>query len=179
VNRGTWLVAVAVAAAAAFALVTLPRTPPPLGRGSPAPDFSLSRLEDGTPLSLDALRGRAVLLNFWATWCKPCEEEMPAMARLYRALQPQGLELVAISVDQGREEVARFQERLALPFPILLDPEKRAARAYQTFRFPETFLIDREGVILERYIGPKDWDAPAYVERLQRLLGGPTAGALR
>jgi peroxiredoxin len=179
VSRGTWLVALAVAAAAAFALVTLPRTPPPLGRGSEAPAWSLPRLEGGDPLSLDSLRGRVVLLNFWATWCKPCEEEMPAMARLHRALGPRGLELVAVSVDDGRQEVVDFQERLALPFPILLDPEKRAARSYQTFRFPETFLIDREGVIVERYVGPKDWDAPAYVERLQRLLDGPAAGALR
>jgi peroxiredoxin len=104
---------------------------------------------------------------------------MPAMARLHGALEPQGLALVAVSVDDGRDEVARFQERLALPFPILLDPEKRVSRDYQTFRFPETFLIDREGVIVERYIGPKDWDAPAYLERLQRLLAEPAAGALR
>ena len=171
--------ALGVAVAAAFALVTLPRTPPPLGRGSEAPDFSLPRLDDGTQVSLDALRGRVVLLNFWATWCKPCEDEMPAMARLHGALQALGLELLAVSVDPGRDEVVRFQERLGLPFPILLDPEKRVARMYQTFRFPETFLIDREGMVVERYIGPKDWDAPAYVERLQRLLGAPAVGALR
>jgi peroxiredoxin len=102
------------------------------------------------------------------------------MARLHRALQPEGLELLAVSVDEGREEVARFSERLALPFPVLLDAEKRVARAYQTFRFPETFLIDREGVVVERYVGPKDWDAPAYVERVRRLLeASPALAALR
>ena len=179
-SRGTWLVALAVAVAAAFALVTVPRTPPPLGRGSLAPDFSLPRLADGTSVSLESLQGRVVLLNFWATWCKPCEEEMPAMGRLYQALEPRGFALLAVTVDAGREEVSRFHTRLALPFPVLLDPEKRISRAYQTFRYPETFLIDREGVIVERYIGPKDWDAPAYVERVRRLLDGtPAVDGLR
>jgi len=167
---GTWLVVLAVVAAAAFALVSLPDTPPPLGRGSEAPEFALPTLADGSEISLASLRGRVVLLNFWATWCKPCEDEMPAMGRLYQALRGDGFELLAVSVDDGVEEVAGFQERLSLPFPVLLDPEKRVARDYQTFRFPETFLIGRDGVVVERYIGPKDWDAPAYVERLRRLL---------
>lgn len=162
--------ALAVVAAAAFALVSLPDTPPPLGRGSSAPDFVLPTLDGGSEVSLDALRGRVVLLNFWATWCKPCEDEMPAMGRLYEALRGEDFELLAVSVDDGEEEVAEFHERLSLSFPVLLDPEKRVAREYQTFRFPETFLIGPDGVVVERYIGPKDWDAPAYVERLRKLL---------
>jgi peroxiredoxin len=163
-------VALAVVAAAAFALVSLPDTPPPLGRGSVAPDFVLPTLDGGSEVSLDALRGRVVLLNFWATWCKPCEDEMPAMGRLYEALRGEDFELLAVSVDDGEEEVVEFHERLSLSFPVLLDPEKRVAREYQTFRFPETFLIGPDGVVVERYIGPKDWDAPAYVERLRKLL---------
>ncbi len=162
--------ALAVLAAAAFALVSLPDTPPPLGRGSDAPDFVLPTLDGGSEVSLDALRGRVVLLNFWATWCKPCEDEMPAMGRLYEALRGEDFELLAVSVDDGEEEVVEFHERLSLSFPVLLDPEKRVAREYQTFRFPETFLIGPDGVVVERYIGPKDWDAPAYVERLRKLL---------
>jgi peroxiredoxin len=179
-RRGTWLVALVVASAAGFALLTAPRTPPPLGRGSQAPDFSLPRLEGGSEVSLASLRGQVVLVNFWATWCKPCEDEMPAMGRLYHQTKDAGFALLAVSIDEGREEVDRFQERLALPFPILLDPEKQVAQRYQTYRFPETFLVDREGVIVERYIGPKDWDSPAYLARVQRLLDGtPTSSALR
>ena len=166
---GGWLIALAVAAAALFAVATAPRTPPPLGRGAQAPAFELTRLEGGT-LSLGELRDRVVLVNFWATWCKPCEDEMPAMDRLYANLRDEGFELVAISVDDGREEVERFQERLGLAFPILLDPDKGVSQRYQTYRFPESFLVDREGVIVERYIGPKEWDAPAYEKRVRRLL---------
>ena len=117
-----------------------------------------------------------MLINFWATWCKPCEDEMPAMEELYRMLQPEGFELIAISVDDEEAPVASFREQLGLSFPILMDSEKEVASAYQTHRFPESFLVGRDGVVVERYIGPKDWAAPAYVDRIRRLLGrGPGA----
>ena len=96
---------------------------------------------------------------------------MPAMERLYRALAPEGLELLAISVDESPEAVAEFRARLGLTFPILMDPRKSVATTYQTYRFPETLLVGRDGVVVERYIGPKEWDAPAYVDRIRRLLG--------
>jgi peroxiredoxin len=167
---GPWLIALAVGAAAAFAMLSGSGSPAPVGRGSVAPEFTLERLAGGAPVSLSDLRGRVVLVNFWATWCQPCEDEMPAMERLYRALRAEGFELLAISVDQDADAVGRFRERLALSFPILLDPEKRVARAYLTFRFPESLLIDQDGVILERYIGAKEWDDEAYVRRIRRLL---------
>jgi len=171
-----WVIAAAVAAVVAFAIWTGPSVPDPIGRGSTAPDFALPRLS-GEALRLSSLRGRVVLVNFWATWCKPCEEEMPAMERLYRALEPEGLELLAVSVDDTREVVEAFQEERGLSFPILLDPERRVSRLYQTFRYPETLLVDRDGVVVERYVGPRDWDDPLYAERLRRLLdgGAPTA----
>jgi len=170
VRMGGWLIVLVVGVAAVFGLWRGAEWADPIGQGTPAPAFSLPRLGDGTPLDLTRLRGRVVLLNFWATWCKPCEDEMPAMERLYRRLQGSGFELLAVSVDSDSEEVERFRERLGLSFPILLDPEQRVAGAYQTFRFPESLLIDAEGVIVERYVGPKRWDAEAYVERIRRLL---------
>lgn len=169
-SSSRWLVAAGVVAAALFALLTTTGSDPPIGRGSTAPDFELELLGGMESVSLESLRGHVVLLNFWATWCKPCEDEMPAMERLHRALAPQGFALLAISVDETREEVEQFRERLDLSFPILLDPEKRAARAYQTFRFPESLLIGPDGVVIERYIGPKDWDSEAYLARIRRLL---------
>jgi peroxiredoxin len=159
-----------VAGAAVFALLATP-TAAPLGRGSPAPGFSLPSLGNGGPVSLSELSGRVVLVNFWATWCKPCEDEMPAMERLYRQLRGRDFELLAISVDEDPAVVQRFQERLGVTFPILLDSDQRVAHAWQTFRFPESWLVDRDGGILERYVGPKEWDATAYVERIRRLLG--------
>ena len=144
----------------------------PVERGSVAPAFSLPVLDADAPLALDDLRGRVVLVNFWATWCAPCEEEMPAMERLYRAHHDAGFELLAISVGESPEEVRAFRDRLGLSFPILLDGDKAVAQAYQTYRYPESYLLDRDGIVVERYVGPRQWDHPAYLERIGRLLEG-------
>ena len=165
-----WLVVAVITLAAVAMLVFGSSSPPPVGRGTVAPDYSLSGLDSPEAHSLSKLKGKVVLVNFWATWCTPCEEEMPAMERLYRELHPAGLELVAISVGEEAELVRAFRDRLRLTFTILLDPDKSAAVEWQTFAFPETLLVDRDGTILERYVGPRDWDAPAYVARLGQLL---------
>ena len=127
-------------------------------------------------LDFEQLHGKVVLLNFWATWCKPCEDEMPAMERLYRALAGSDFELVAVSVDEDEAIVNAFVDRLGLSFPVLMDRSKEVASAYQAFRFPESLLVGRDGVVLERYVGPKDWDANAYVDRIRRLLAETAAG---
>ncbi len=168
-RRGVWLVVVCIALGAAFALLAVP-TEEPVGRGSRAPEFSLPRLGGEQPLRLADLRGRVVLVNFWATWCRPCEDEMPAMQRLYETLAGPRFELLAISVDEDPALVERFRDRLGLSFPILLDPDQRVAHAWQTFRFPETLLVGGDGTVVERYVGPREWDAVAYVERIRRLL---------
>lgn len=143
----------------------------PVERGSSAPAFSLPALEGGE-VSLSSLEGQVVLINFWATWCKPCEEEMPAMERLYGKHRDAGFELLAISVGETPEVVRPFRDRLGLSFPILLDRDKSVARSYQTFRFPESYLIGRDGRVVERYVGPRQWDHAAYVDRVGRLLAG-------
>jgi peroxiredoxin len=173
---GPWLVAAAVAVAAGFALYGGSSTPPPLTRGSTAPAFSLPRLEGSGELSLASLRGRVVLLNFWATWCEPCEAEMPAMQRLHDQLAGDAFELVAVSVDEKDSDVRAFQQRLGLQFPIVLDPSRAVSRLYQTFRYPESFLIDASGKVVERYVGPRDWSDPLYVERIRALLQGGAQG---
>jgi thiol-disulfide isomerase/thioredoxin len=149
---------------------------PPLQRGAPAPDFSLPLLgEDGRPgaeISLASLTDKVVLVNFWATWCKPCEDEIPAMERLYQSLSGDAFELVAISVDEDSEPVAKFRERLGMHFPIALDPTQNASRAYQTTGYPESILVDRGGEMIERYVGPRPWDEPRFEDRIRRLLRG-------
>ena len=166
-----WLAA-GVVVAALLAWLLAGEAPEPVDRGSPAPPFELPRVGEPGSVSLASLRGKVVLLNFWATWCQPCEQELPAMERLHRALPGGDFRLVAVSVDAEEGPVLRFRERLDLGFTLLLDADQRVARTYQTFRFPETLLIGRDGVILERYVGPKDWDAPVYVDRIRRLLEG-------
>ncbi|MBW2268272.1 MAG: redoxin domain-containing protein [Deltaproteobacteria bacterium] len=170
-------VGLVLVAAAGFALLASQDTPDPVGRGTRAPAFALESLAGGPPVELADLRGKVVLINFWATWCEPCEAEMPAMQRLYRELRDEGFELLAVSVDGDAEPVRAFQRRLALVFPILLDPGQQVAEAYQTFRFPESLLVDQQGVIVERYIGGKEWDASAYLERIRRLLRGAVPSA--
>jgi peroxiredoxin len=170
---GPWLIGGALLVAALFAVVTGGRVSAPVARGSNAPAFELPQLDapaEAPALALSDLRGRVVLLNFWATWCLPCEAEMPAMERLYRRFQGSGFALVAVSVDEDPDAVREFRDRLGLSFPILLDPERRVSDAYQTFRFPETLLVGPDGVVVERYVGEKDWDAAAYVDRIRRLL---------
>jgi thiol-disulfide isomerase/thioredoxin len=113
-----------------------------------------------------------VLLNFWATWCEPCEREMPAMERLYQALPREDFELIAVAIDGKKEDVRAFQDRYQLSFPILLDLDQGVYAAYQTMGVPESLLIDREGRIVERYVGPREWDAVEYRDRIRELIDG-------
>jgi cytochrome c biogenesis protein CcmG/thiol:disulfide interchange protein DsbE len=153
---------------------------PPVVRGGTAPPFELPKLAAAeTPVSAEAakftlssLSGRVVLLNFWATWCEPCEREMPAMERLYQALPREEFELVAVAIDDKESDVRAFQERYRLSFPILLDLDQAVYGGYQTMGVPESLLIDRDGRIVERYVGPREWDATEYVERIRELIGG-------
>jgi peroxiredoxin len=169
-SGGLVLLAVALGAGLLFVLLSRDATPPPIGPGQSAPGFELPVLGADAPVRLSDLRGRVVLVNFWATWCKPCEDEMPSMERLHRQLEGQPFSLVAVSVDDNVEEVQAFRDRLQLTLPILLDPQKRVSAAYQAFRFPETVLIDADGAIAGRFIGPRDWDSPTYVESIRALI---------
>ncbi len=173
-RAGVAVVAALVILGAALVLLSTDTPAPYVEAGTVAPEFRLADLESGEPVPLSSYRGRVVLLNFWATWCKPCEDEMPSMEALYRSLAGQAFELVAVSVDDDVELVRAFRSRHGLSFPILLDPARAAADAYQTFRFPETFLIDAEGRVIQRYVGPRDWSGPEYANRIRRLV---TAGA--
>ena len=171
-RSGTWIVGTVLAVGVLFAVLQSDRTPPPLRRGRMAPPIELPDVESGERISLADFENRVVLVNFWATWCKPCEDEMPAMERLYRGLRDSGFELVAVSADiEGDLELVReFRDRMAISFPIALDPAKRISELYQTMGFPESLLIDRDGTVVERYVGPRDWDHRVYAERIRELL---------
>lgn len=141
-----------------------------LQRGSAAPPFRLAALGGGES-GLDSLRGKVVVLNFWATWCPPCVAEMPSLERLHRALGPEGLAVVAIATDDDEGTVRRFVAERALTLPVLHDPGGRvAADLYRTTGYPETFLLDRSGVVLEHVVGPAEWDSPPWIARFRERL---------
>lgn len=139
-------------------------------RPSVATDFTAPGLNSG-PLRLSDFSGRVVLLNFWATWCLPCKEEMPSMERLYRRHRNLGLTVLAISVDAGGPAtVAAFVKELRLTFPIGLDPTMHVAEQYKVRALPSSFLIDRQGNVAAISIGPRAWDGPAAHAMVETLL---------
>jgi cytochrome c biogenesis protein CcmG/thiol:disulfide interchange protein DsbE len=151
----------------------------PVEVGSQAPDFAATDLQ-GRPVALSSLRGEVVLLNIWATWCPPCREEMPSMQRLYEQLGPEGLRLVAVSIDaepggvdaggQPGGDVAAFARDMGLTFDIWHDPSGRIQQVYRTTGVPESFVIDRNGRIVKKVIGATEWDSEANVGLMRRLL---------
>jgi len=141
-----------------------------LGGSDPAAEFSVST-PDGSPLALGALRGKVVLLNFWATWCEPCLEEMPAMERLERAYRERGLAVLAVSVDrEGASVVRPFLKRHALSFLAGLDPQQAVARLYRVWALPSTIILSRKGIPLFSVQGAREWDSRAGHALFEELL---------
>jgi thiol-disulfide isomerase/thioredoxin len=139
----------------------------------PAPDFLLSTQQGGArPIS--AYKGKVVLLNFFATWCGPCREEMPSMDALAKALKGEQFEVVAVDVQEDWGTVDKFFGATPPAFQLALDASGKAAEAYEEKRdlmFPETFVIDREGRVVAKVEGPRNWSEPAAVHYLRRLMG--------
>lgn len=146
-----------------------------LRKGSVAPSFRLPALAGGE-VDLASYRGKLVVLNFWATWCPPCVQEMPSLERLHRTLGREGLVVLTVSADEDEAELRRFVSEHALTLPVLRDPGGRvAASSYHTTGYPETFTLDGTGVILEHVVGPAEWDAPEALAHFRALLGTRTA----
>ena len=143
---------------------------PGLKKGLPAPDFTLPGL-DGKMVRLADYKGKVVLLNIWATWCPPCVEEMPSMEELYQKLKAEGFEILAVSMDiSGAQAVRPFMEKHKLNFPALTDTEGAVKSLYQTTGVPESFIIDKDGIIVEKVIGPRDWASPGAIRSFRNLI---------
>jgi thiol-disulfide isomerase/thioredoxin len=142
--------------------------PPVVGQA--APDFTLSDL-GGKAFSLSALRGKVVIVNFWATWCPPCRAEMPSMEQLHRELGDEGLVLLAINIEKdGRQSVPKFLATSPHSFPVLLDEKEEIQKRYGVYKFPESFVIRKDGVIDDKVIGAIDWAHPQTVAYFRALL---------
>jgi len=149
---------------------------PPLKPGLPAPNFTFPGL-DGKMVSLTDYRGKVVFLNIWATWCPPCREEMPSMEKLYKELKDEDFEILAVSIDaSGAKAVAPFMKEYKLSFPALLDPEGKIQRLYWTTGIPESFIIDKKGIIVKKIIGARDWASPESVRFFRNLIKMPFPG---
>ena len=162
---------VAVSALVLFAITKQgPRETRIIGEGDQAPEFRLSTL-DGKQIHLSDFRGKVVILHFWATWCPPCVEELPVLDRFSRSMSGADIQFLAVSVDEGgAEAVAPFMKKNALTIPVLLDPGASVSHSYGTFKFPETYLLDRNGVVRYKVIGPADWSDPANIQGVRDMI---------
>ena len=143
--------------------------------GLPAPDFAFPDL-NGQEVSLSDHRGKVVFVNVWATWCPPCISEMPSMQKLYDRLKGESFEILAVSIDfAGREAVAPFMRKLNLTFPALLDPQGSIQPLYGITGVPESFIVDKEGILVEKVIGPMDWADPKILSFFQDLIERPSS----
>jgi len=141
-----------------------------LVKGDAAPDFTLPDL-DGKMVRLSDQKGKVVFLNIWATWCPPCVQEMPSMEKLHQALNGEDFQILAVSIDtQGAEAVRPFMKKHKLNFTALVDKEETTKSAYQTTGVPETFIIDRNGTIVEKVIGPREWASSDAIDYFRSLL---------
>lgn len=141
---------------------------PPLV-GKPMPDFSLEA-DKGGKVSLDDYKGKILVLNFWASWCQPCIEELPSLDAFARTFQGKGVEVVAVSVDDDDKAYNDFLQKHPLAMKTVRDREKRASINYGTFKYPETYIADRNGHLLRKIVGPADWMDERVIQQFQEWL---------
>ena len=128
---------------------------------------------DGSPLSLGDLRGKVVLVNFWATWCEPCIAEMPSLQALRQRLGPKDFEVLAVNYQEGPARIQSFVAKTGVTLPIVRDTDGAVARAWNVRVFPSSFLVDRSGRIRYVLVGDADWTGPDLLSTIGALLGPP------
>jgi len=169
-----WTIGIGGASALVFGVVLAAKVWPQLDLvavGSRAPAFRAVDLRTGRPTSLADYRGRVILLNVWATWCPPCRVEMPSLQRLHRKLAGPDFAVVSVSIDDGDSSgVMKFVRELGLGFDILQDKGGSIQHIYQTTGVPESFVIDRDGVIIKKVIGAAEWDGPVNELLIRKLI---------
>jgi len=181
-NRQQWTLVSGIVTTVVFGVALAIRLRPQLELvevGSTAPAFHATDLRTGRPAALADYRGKVILVNVWATWCPPCRIEMPSMERLHKKLAGTDFRIVAVSVDgdpfyaaaeEGPGKVMAFVNEMGLTFDILHDPTGAIRSAYQLTGVPESFLVDRDGVIVKKVIGAAQWDGPVNETIIRRLL---------
>ncbi|HEX8984208.1 MAG TPA: TlpA disulfide reductase family protein [Bryobacteraceae bacterium] len=137
--------------------------------GDRAPNFEV-RTQDGRTLTRANFGGKLLVLHFWATWCPPCVEEMPSLSAFQKQFAGQGVVVLGVSVDQNARAYENFLRKMNISFPTARDPEARISSKYGTFQFPETYIINQDGTVVEKLISNADWMDPERVNVIKALL---------
>jgi peroxiredoxin len=137
--------------------------------GDKAPDFSITA-DNGKTITRSNFGGRVLVLNFWATWCPPCVEEMPSLDVFARQMQASGVVVLGVSVDKNEAAYKRFVQQVRPGFLTARDAEANISSDYGTFKWPETYVIDKNGKVVQKHIGPKDWTDPKIMNDIKALL---------
>ncbi len=135
--------------------------------GTAAPDFTVQDADHTVTLS--QFRGKVVVLNFWATWCPPCVEEMPSLVQMQQKMKDKGITVLAISVDESAGAYQKFLQDHNVNLLTARDGSQKSNNLYGTFKFPETYIIDRNGMMRRKFIGPVDWNGPEIIDYLSKL----------
>jgi peroxiredoxin len=136
--------------------------------GVTAPSFQLASM-NGKPLGLDDLKGQVILINFWASWCGPCRQEMPILEQLYRSYQPAGFTLLGVNVEPSLGDAQKFLHGTPVSFPILFDPQSKVSKLYEVTGMPSTIIVDRKGNVRYVHHGYKPGDEGEYLDQIRAL----------
>jgi thiol-disulfide isomerase/thioredoxin len=140
-----------------------------LPAGSIAAPFELTTLDDKVVKSSE-LAGKVALVNFWATWCGPCKEEMPSLARLQKQLDPAHFVMLTITTDLQRQGIAHFLSQLGVSLPVLFDEDQEVSRSFMVRGLPTTIVIARDGTLVGRAVGPRAWDSPEAMAAMRQVM---------
>ena len=135
--------------------------------GSAAPDFTVQ--DSDHKITLSEFRGKVVVLNFWATWCPPCVEETPSLVRMTTRMKDKGVVVLAVSIDEDNAAYHKFLKDYSVNMITVRDEARKASNLYGTFGWPESYIVDRGGVIRRKFIGPVDWNSPEITDYLSKL----------
>lgn len=136
--------------------------------GDVSPKFAITT-DQGLRVSRDSFGGKVLVLNFWATWCAPCVEEVPSLDQFQRAVADSGVVVVGVSVDKNPKSYANFLKRFRVAFQTARDPEANISSDFGTFKYPETYIIDRTGRVVQKIIGPRNWNDPEIINYVKSL----------
>jgi cytochrome c biogenesis protein CcmG/thiol:disulfide interchange protein DsbE len=164
------LIIILSGAVVVFYTIRHQQSPSTIRVGLPAPDIELTD-SNKNEFKLSELRGSVVFVNFWATWCPPCIEEIPSIERLSRYLAGNStFKMVTIPYNDDMNKVLGYMKEMDYTFPVYLDSEGNAAKKFGITGVPETYIIDKKGILRNKVIGPSDWDSPYVIETLSKLI---------